>query len=281
MVDQLEPQPAQNGSSPPTEFPVTILDETIESRKARIDNLWSAWNDIQEIPELVSLFDRKNPLDSDQTPVLLLQAHNYPQRTHIRDVQFENWRIQLNPRFIKDGYMYLLRGDHPDLEKKGFYTRTYGYGRKTTQQLTQDLTSSQDVGYLLYGEDAYLTDVKPNSTSIAQELAFNQSQRGGSSFISTTTNVECARAGTGNNPDPTEQAKYQIYIVKIPIDDAINSNTNNSFGLEENEVLVSDYISPEEIIATFHRDQTEEIYTYLRTLIGVTQEDLGMSINSH
>lgn len=250
-------------------------EDDIEARKERIDGLWSAWSEIQQEPELVALFDRKTAMQPGQDPKALLQQHDYPPRTRIDQLQFENWTVNLDPKFVKDGHVYLLRGDHPNLEGKGFYTRPYGYGKKTTEQLTHDLRSSQEVGYLLYGNDAYLKTAEPSSSSIAQELAFKQSQIGGSSFISTTTNLECAIAGTGNSPDPEEQSKYDVYVLRVPVEAIINSNTGNYFGMEEDEYLVPDYISPDEVIAKFSRDQREEVYRYMGDLLGVTKEDMG------
>ena len=256
----------------------TKPEESLEARKARIDDVWSAWEEVQKVPELVTLFDRKAEATSDTDPRALLQEHGYPSRTRIPDLQFDTWTVSLKPKFVRDGYVYLLRGDYPSLEHKGFYTRPYGYGKKTTEQLTHDLQSSDEVGYALYGKDAYLKTSKPSTENIAQELAYRQSQIGGSSFVSTTTNLEPAIAGTGNQPDPEEKSKYEVYVVRIPVDSVINSNTNNYFGMNEDEYLVPDYITPDEIVEKFSRDQGEAIYQYMHEQLGVSREDLGMRI---
>ena len=249
--------------------------EDIETKKLRIGNLWSEWNDIQNDQELIALFDRKTALPEGVDPVKLLESHGYPPRTRIDHLQFENWRANLDPKFFRDGFIYLLRGDHPNLEKKGFYSRPYGYAKKTTQQLAHDLQSSDEVGYFLYGNEAYLKTAEPSSSSIAQELAFKQSQIGGSSFVSATTSLESAIAGTGNNPDPQEQSQYEVYILRIPIDSVINSNTGNFFGMEESEYLIPDYVRPDEVVAKFPRDQREAIYQYMFGLLGISRGDLG------
>ena len=92
--------------------------EGLEARKAKIDGLWSDWDEIQKEPKLVSLFDRKSALDPNINPSELLYEHNYPERTKIADLQFENWTVNIDPKFVKDGYVYLMRGDHPGLDKK-------------------------------------------------------------------------------------------------------------------------------------------------------------------
>lgn len=253
--------------------------ETLEQRKERLDNLWTNWEKIQSDPELVALFDRKTPFEFQRGINEILKENDYPERTKISELQLENWKVNLNPKFIKDGYIYLLRGDHPNLDRKGFYARTYGYSKLTTKQLAEQLGTSEEVGYVLYGDERYLTVAKPASDNKVEQLAYLQSAKGGSSFVSTTTSIPCAEAGTGNIPDAAEQLQYEIYILKIPLDSAINSNTGNFFGMEEDEILVPDYISKEEIVAKFPRGQTEKLYEYMHNLLGVTKEDLKMTVS--
>ncbi|MDX9970337.1 MAG: hypothetical protein RBS56_00310 [Candidatus Gracilibacteria bacterium] len=253
-----------------------VMKENIEQRKQRLDSLWLNWEIIKDNPELVALFDRKIQFDFARDVDNILEKNGYPQRTKISELQFETWEPRLNPKFIKDGFIYLLRGDYPNLDEKGFYTRTYGYGKLSTKQLTEQLQSSDEVGYAIYGDERYLTVAKPLSQSIAEELAVKQSQIGGSSFISATTSIPCAEAGTGNVPDAAEQLQYAIYVLKIPIDSVINSNTDNYFGLEEDEYLIPDYVSKNEIIAKYSRDNTEEVYQYLHELLGVSREDVRL-----
>ncbi len=248
--------------------------ESLEQRKERLDNLWTNYEKIQNDPELMALFDRKQEFDFKREIDEILREHGYPERTKVSELQLEKWKANLNPKFVKDGFVYLLRGDHPNLDKKGFYARTYGYGKLSTKQLAEQLSGSDEVGYALYGDERYLTVAKPSSDNKAEQLAYLQSAKGGSSFISTTTSIPCAEAGTGNVPDAAEQLQYEVYILKIPIDSAINSNTANHFGMEEDEVLVPDYISKDEIVAKFPRGKTEEVYQYLHDLLGVTKEDL-------
>jgi len=252
-------------------------EEDLVTRKARVDDLWSAWGEVEQTPGLVYLFDRQTPLDPGTDPKGLLQQHDYPPRTRIDQLQFENWRVALDQRFIKDGFMYLLRGDNPGLDGKGFYSRPYGYARKTTEQLTHDLQSSNEVGYFLYANDVFLTITEPDSLSIAQELAYKQSQVGGSSFISATTNLETAVAGTGNQATPEERSRYEVYVLKVPVDSVINSNTGNRFGMNETEYLIPDYVASDEVVATFSRDQKDAIYQYMHDELGVAREDLGLT----
>jgi len=276
MSDQLTPT-AEQGQSVVPDLPKPTLPKDIAATKTRVDGLWSAWGEVEQTPELVSLFDRQTPLDPGTDPKTLLQQHGYPPRTRIDQLQFENWRATLDPRFIKDGFMYLLRGDNPGLDGKGFYSRPYGYAKKTTEQLTHDLQSSREVGYFLYANDVFLTITKPDSPSIAQELAYKQSQVGGSSFISATTNLETAVAGTGNQATPEERSQYEVYVLKVPVDSVINSNTGNRFGMNETEYLIPDYVASDEVVAKFPRDQRDAICQYMSDLLGVSRQDLGLT----
>lgn len=254
--------------------------ESLEQRKERLDNLWANYEKIQNDLELMALFNRKTQFDFQREISEVLHEHGYPERTKVSDLKFDKLEVSLNPKFIKDGFVYLLRGDHPNLDKKGFYARTYGYGKLTTQQLAEQLHGAGEVGYALYGDERYLTTAKPSSDNTVEQLAYLQSAKGGSSFISTTTSIPCAEAGTGNVPDAAEQLQYEVYVLKIPVDSAINSNTGNFYGMEEDEVLVPDYISKDEIVAKFPRGKTEEVYQYLHDLLGVTKEDLRIQEKS-
>ena len=251
--------------------------ESLEQRKKRVDNLWAIYyEEIENNPELMALFDRKQQFNSQRKINDTLREYGYPERTKVSELGLDDWakKYPLNPKFIKDRFVYLLRGDYPGLGKKGFYTRPYSYVKLTTKQLSQKLRHPSEVGYFLYGKECYLTIPQPFSSSIIEQLAYLQSAKGGSSFISTTTSIPCARAGTGNAPDPDEQRQYVIYVLEIPVDYAISSITGDHFGLNECEVLVPDYILPDEIIAEFPRDNTEEVYEYLHDLLGVTRKDL-------
>lgn len=250
--------------------------ESLDDRKNRIRSLWKKWVTVRENPILLSLFKRTRGDFQHDDVREILRIHGYPERSNIADLEFEDWSLDLNLKFVKDGYIYLLRGDHPNLEKKGFYTRAFAYGQMSTESLQENLRSSEEVGYFLYNDERYLGVAKPSSESIAQELAMKQSQRGGSSYISTTTSFLCAAAGTGNSPDESEQSTYEIYVIRMPIDNVIASNTGNFYGLEEDEYLVPDCIHPDEVVAKFSRDDRDGVYNYMHSILGVSREDLRL-----
>ena len=66
-----------------------------------------------------------------------------------------------------------------------------------------------------------------------------------------------------------------MYVIKVPQEFVINSSTGNFFGMNENEYLIPDYITPDEIIAKFPRDDREGVYQHLHEQLGISEEDLG------
>lgn len=247
--------------------------ESIEERKARVDKLWQAYEEVKADPNLMTLFDRRQQIQPEQDVRGYLKERGYPERTAINRLSFESWKPNLDPRFVKDGFFYALRGDFPGQDNKGFYSRTFGYGKKSAEQLSHELQQASEVGYLLYNDERYL-DIDPYSESIAEELAIEQSMRGGSSFISTTTNLRAAEAGTGNSPDPTEQETYQVYVVKVPVANIINRNGYEQAGLDEQEYLVPDCVYPDEVAATFQRGDRAGVIGYFQTELGLSEQDL-------
>lgn len=69
----------------------------------------------------------------------ILGKHNFPARTRIAQINLGNWRKPLNPKFIKDGFIYLMRGDNQGQREDGFYSMPYGYAKLNTFQLTKKL----------------------------------------------------------------------------------------------------------------------------------------------
>jgi hypothetical protein len=240
------------------------------NRESQINGLWKEYTNVQKNKQLMSLFERTSSSGLTKEAVdSLLKQNRYPQRSKIQSLNFGNWKKPLDQKFIKDGYIYLMRGDHKDLENDGFYSRPYGYGKLTTEELSKQLKSPNEVGFFLYNDKNYLK-AKPESKTVAEQLAYMQSSIGGSSFVSATTNLACAQAGTGNQPSAKEKENTEIYILKIPVEDAIASDTGNHFGLEENEILIPDFVSPLEIIAKFDRNDTQGVYGFFEKELGLT-----------
>lgn len=150
---------------------------------------------------------------------------------------------KLNPKFIKDGYMYLLRGAKNGQET-GFYSEEYAK-KNTIESLKLD----------------------PNKVAYAQRV------NGNTSFISATTDIYTAASF----------ANYErIYVLKIPVEDVYTFELDKSdmlinLDLGEEEYMIPDYICREEIIRSFRYDKFKQIYNFLTKEIGldITPRDLG------
>jgi hypothetical protein len=275
---------AQDNSNLPDDEPLPAEQQTEESTpetaqheialaQEKLSSVWGHVEEVQSSPELVALVDRTTVMEGRE-PSELLATHRYPERSTVAALDLGEPIEPLNEKFVKDGHMYVLRGDHPGQQTQGFYSRTYGYGKKNTAELSKEIGSPTATGYILYGDERYLQYPQPHANSVSGELAFLQSARGGSSFVSTTTSLSSARPGTGNQPSEAEKASTEIYIARVPVAAIVRSPTGNHFGLDEYEYLVPDYIGAEEVVAHFPRNDTEAIYDYLRQQLGISREDI-------
>jgi len=147
----------------------------------------------------------------------------------------------LNEKFIKDGYMYLLRGAKNGQET-GFYSMEYAK-KNTMESLRLD----------------------PNKVAYAQKM------NGNTPFISATTDIYIAATFTNYE---------RIYVLKIPVSDVYQFGeelVNSFFDLGEKEYMIPDYISDAEIIHSFRYDKFKQIYNFLTKEVGIeiTPKDLG------
>lgn len=98
-------------------------------------------------------------------------------------------------------------------------------------------------------------------------VAYAQSINGNTPFISATTDLYMAAAFSN---------KRRIYILKIPVGDVYTFYQNDM--LMEEEYMIPDYISSNEIIKSFRYDKFRKIYYYLTLEVGlnIKPEDLAI-----
>lgn len=136
--------------------------------------------------------------------------------------------------------MYLLRGAKNGQEY-GFYSQEYA--KKNT-----------------------IESLRIDSNTVAMAQAVN----GNTPFISATTNIYVAASFSNCE---------RIYILKVPVEDiyTFSQNKDSVMLLCEEEYMVPDYISKEEIIRSFRYDKFKQIYSFLIKEIGldIMPEDLG------
>lgn len=255
----------------------TLFEINREERLKEIDDIWINYSSIQENPELLKFFSRTDVL-TEINPKGVLKENNFPERSTMRKYDIcKEWKINDDDKFLKDGFVYLLRGDYPNQENKGFYSFPFSYGKLNNDLLSNKLKEPKECGYFLYNDTNYYDYNNYVEKNIIEQLAYLQSAVGRSSFISTTSNLDCAISGTGNNPSKQEQSSYEIYILKIPKEFVLKRPQKyDIFGMKENEYIVSDYILPEEIIGKFSNKNKIEIFEFLKKQIDIEKEDIGL-----
>lgn len=180
-----------------------------------------------------------------------LKSNGYPERS--KNLKLKNIKPQ-DKKFIKDGYLYLLRGSRQG-QMSGFFTYQYAKDKKNLEQ--------------------YL---KETSRMTADIVASQQSMKGRERFISTTTDITIAAEFTKLNKEKNEQGS--IYVIKVRPEDAFRVISPVGLGEflgdksqnDESEYLIPDYIKPEEILKEFKYNEYEEIYKYLKDEIGLNIE---------
>lgn len=255
----------------------TAVRESEEDKLLRLNRYWDVYTqEVSQDPELLTLVQRGLNPEIEHTPEEILDRHAYPPRSEVSSLAFDRWRAEIDQRFVKDGQVYVLRGDYPGRRSTGFYAYTYAYLKLNVEQLQEVLRSPDDVNPLVYGKE--WTSQPVVAQTVAEQLAYQQSAIGRSSYISTTTNIPCARAGTGNQMTEEERATYQIYVIRVPAGAIIKRpEWLGHFGLNEEEYLVPDRIMPDEIVGVYGASDVEGVFEFLHSELGVSREDVGLS----
>lgn len=178
----------------------------------------------------------------------VLRKNGYPERS--KNLKLNKVHPH-NSKFIKDGYLYLLRGSRKG-QMSGFFTYPYSKEKKNVEQ--------------------YLRE---NPSEIADILASRQSMKGRERFISTTTDITVA--AEFSRLDLDKNISGSIYVLKIKPEDVFRIMSpvalDKFYGLEgfrdESEYLIPDFVRPEEIIKEFRYNDYIGIYEYLKNEIGL------------
>ena len=191
----------------------------------------------KNINSIENLFNPNLVFMGDVSSVL----EEYPKRSKNLESSVDNPLEAkcIDEKFVKDGFMYLLRGAKKGQET-GFYSREYA--RKNTIQSL--------------GLDPYQT-------------AFAQCMNGNTPFISATTDLYTAASFA---------KKERIYVLRIPVEDVDTFCSVSE--LMEQEYMIPDFISKEEITRSFRYDKVGALYRYLTEEIGldICPADLGATL---
>lgn len=238
-----------------------IVDTWINKSKVSSSNIISSSPPISNA--LSSLFDRTSIFQNEEGVSLqdhvenLLLQNNYPKRSkHITLSQTQ----KLNSKFVKDNFIYLLRGAEVG-QMSGFFSYQYCRTKLNLEQYCQ--------------ANPLFT---PNT-------AFNEhSQIGQGYFISATTKLPlttkfCHKVGNQSG---------SIYILKVPVNEVFRLLPHkpaflppfiNPEDFNEEEYVIPDYIMPNELLKEFEYTDYLGVFQYLTKNIGlhITPQDVGFS----
>lgn len=189
-----------------------------------------------------------------------LKDNGYPERS--RNIRLRNIKTT-DSKFIKDGYLYLLRGSRKG-QMSGFFTYQYAKDKQNLEQ--------------------YL---RRNPRVTADFIASQQSMKGRERFISATTDITVAAEFSKFNKN--KNTAGSIYVIKVRPEDAFRVKSpialetfwGNGMTGDESEYLIPDFIKPEEILREFKYNDYLGIYNYLKDDIGlnISRKDIHLSNN--
>ncbi len=187
----------------------------------------------------------------------VLRENGYPKRS--KNLKLNRIKPH-NSKFIKDGYLYLLRGSRRG-QMSGFFSYPYSKDKKNVEQ--------------------YL---KEHPSENADFIASQQSLKGRERFISTTTDITIVAEYT--DLDLNRNISGSIYVLRVKPEDAYRIispvGLKEFFGTEEdhdeNEYLIPDFIAPEEVIKEFEYNDYIGVYEFLKNEIGLDIEKSDISL---
>jgi len=189
-------------------------------------------------PELGMLLSKQEPYSKGVVPADVLARHSLPAPGSEYRTLLREGSADIEPAMVKDGHVYAFRGDFPGLEDKGIYSLGYTRWNANLDQMLQ----------LLDGEEL-LSHYNFQVRNKLEEMMWIQSNGGGENFLSATSKFRVAQ----KHPKYKENSGV-VYVLKIPVERAFRNYASVCLD-NEHEVLIPDYVVPEEIIEVL--DPTE------------------------
>lgn len=234
----------------------------VDTSKEKVKKLYDFWRNLskRDQTELDYIFDRvqNKPDLSDRNLSLVNEIRNrikkiYPSRSDITKLGISGG--ELNKKFCKDGYMYVLRGDYRNCEG-GFYTLQYSCSGKNLEQLSSELSPAEAQYMLTHSDTSFEDENIPQNT--AEVFLNRQTQSGGAPFISATTNFQIAEEFASSKDG-------EIYILRVKMSDIIKAV--NDLGMDEVEYLIPDFVEMSEVAEKFSYKDYTKIKEYLTEVV--------------
>jgi len=187
-----------------------------------------------EDPALAAVLSKDKPLAEGIDAAAVLKRNGLPHiSTGFRRFLREK-RAAPDPACVRDGHAFLFRGDYPGLGGKGIYSYAYARYHASLDQMLA----------LLEGE-GIICDFSFTPRNKLEDLMNLQSKGGYEPFVSATAKFE-----TATIHPKYEEADGVVYVVRVPLQHAFRNYASTIVNRSrEGEVLVADYVSPDEILA--------------------------------
>lgn len=192
--------------------------------------------------QLAAILSKDKPYENNTNPASILKRNYLPGiSTNFRS-QLRLMDAEIDSQFIKNWYVYVFRGDYPNLTKKGLYSYRF---QEININLDQMLYELQNEPLLAH------CNFSPNNK--LEEFMWIHSNGGCENFLSTTTDYNIAKL----HPKYKQNAGT-VYVLKIPVNQAFK-NYASVVSSNEEEILVVDYILADSIIETIDPNKYERV----------------------
>jgi hypothetical protein len=208
----------------PDEWRAFFLQKETAAEQLRHDN-----------PDLALMLIRKRAGALGQDPREILKKFCLPEpTTGFRSQIRPDSQTNIDPSLVKNGEIYLLRGDYSGLSSRGIYPYSFVRWLMTLDQFLEADKNSDLRDHYYFRPQTKL-----------EQYMWQHSLGGCEPFVSATPNFDIAR----KHPN-YEENSGSVYVIKMPLDRVIlNYASIVEHKGKEAEYLISDYILPDQILA--------------------------------
>jgi|GEM_PF-5773970 len=193
-------------------------------------------------PELAMVVSKEVPYVEGVKPDEVLRRHLLPGISSAYRRLLRTNGAELNPRLVKDGHVYVFRGDYPGLEQKGIFSFAYHRWNVNLDQMLELLKDEP-----LHSHSDFEAENK------LEELMWMQSNGGYENFLSASASFRIARI----------HPKYKdnlgaVYVIRVPVERAFK-NYASVCSKDEEEILIPDFVLPDSVVAVIDSKEARDL----------------------
>jgi len=201
-------------------------------------------------PVLEEMMARRQPRSEISKPidvVAKLRETGLPLSTNGYREYLDQEKAAVPERIIRDGYVYLFRGDYLGRENRGIFSLMYLIYHMTLDQFLNKRIESgppiQNDPLYGYRPDTLMEEIMSKHTAVGQQF-----------LIGVSTSFDVASAFPQR--DLEERIDHVVYVLKVPVERVFFNYVRPEVShKEEEEFLVPDYVTTEEIVDIFPADE--------------------------